>query len=100
MSNQLIDSLQEMQIRFCFHIQRGRAKGRRMQPCPGFRGDDRFAEQMPCRCCPARIRKLPPHQQRCLTLAFGKIFVPIAEQRDGRKAISLRAEQSVMLRGP
>ena len=49
---------------------------------------------------PARIRELAPHLQRCLALAFGKIFILIAEERDRRESVSLRAEQSVMLLRP
>src|SRR5437588_13095834 len=94
-ANQLVDALQEMQIGFRIHIERGGTKSWRMQPGPGLRRDDGPAKEMTCRRRPARIGELPPHLESCLALPFGKVCVLVAGEGDGRKSVGLRAQQGV-----
>jgi hypothetical protein len=84
--HQLVDPLQEMQIRFGFHIEGRGAKGRRM-------ARSRFPMRSPA--CRRDARKDAAQRvsencrhinQGCLALAFGKIFIPVAGDRDRRES--------------
>src|SRR3984957_21341922 len=71
-----------------------------MQPHTGLGRDYRMTEKMASRGCPPRIGKFPPHEQRRLAFTFRKVSIAVARECDGRKAVGLRAKESVMLLRP
>ena len=87
-TDQLIDALQEMNIGFGFHIERRRAKNRRMKPRPGFRRSDVSAVDMICRRSPARAA----HDFPLRAFAVGNVRPLIARNRRGRQPVTLNAK--------
>ena len=96
MTDELVDSLEEMEVGLHLQVERSRAKHRRVKPCPGFRRRDGATVEVARRRRPAGGADGLP----LMALAFGEVRHGVARNGGGWNAVSLNAEEGAIPRGP
>ena len=96
MPDELIDALQEVQVGLGFHVERGGAEDRRVQPRPGFGRGDGTVVEMAGGGGPAGGGEGAPLR----SFAFGKADQGVARHGDRGIAVGLGAEKRAVFGGP
>src|SRR6516225_8025997 len=93
---QLIDPVEEVNVRFCFQIERCGTKGGRIEPRPGLGGGHRPPINMACLRSPASGRKALPLG----LLSFRQVDASVTRENCRWNPVELSAEQGAVLPRP
>ena len=95
-ADELVDALEEVQVRLRLQVERSRHEHRRVQPGPRLGRDDRATVEVPDRRGPARgAQRLPLR-----AFALGKIDARVARDRRRRDAVALDPEPRAVAARP